>query len=75
MGPRIRNLVLSIQIQALGFKLIFKFEPLTLNLNDLAISVAGFRHTHKSYFLESLQICDAVTRMVDPISPEIMKQW
>ena len=65
MGPRTRSLVLSmIQIQALAIKL----EPLTPNLNDLAVSVTGFVHTHNCYFPESLQIRDAVTWKVDPIS-------
>jgi hypothetical protein len=53
-----------IQIQALAIKL----EPLTPNLNDLAVSVTGFVHTHNCYFPESLQIRDAVTWKVDPIS-------
>ena len=50
--------------------LTIKLEPLMPNLNGLAVSITGFINTPTNrYFLESLQICDAVTWKVDPISP------
>ena len=71
MGPQIRRLVVSIEIQEHStWSFSNQVELVTPNLNGLAVSVTEFIYT-PHYFPESLQICYAVTCKVDPISPEI----